>query len=204
MTKQQFSQALKDLLSSRGLSEAEIKRSVDYYLEMIDDRIEDGMAEEEAVAAMGNVEDIAKDILFDAPLGVLVKSKIKKEKQKSSDNTLLIVLLLVLGFPVWFPLLLTAVIVFAAVYIVIFALIISVFAVVVSHFVCGVALIPVGFFIISQTAAGTLAIVGAGFLLIGISFLLVLPAKYIIIGLITLTRVMLHGIKSIFIGRKVG
>lgn len=204
MTKQQFSQALKDLLSSRGLSEAEIKKSVDYYLEMIDDRIEDGMAEEEAVAAMGNVEDIAKDILFDAPLGVLVKSKIKKEKQKSSDNTLFIVLLLVFGFPVWFPLLLAAVIVFAAVYIVIFALIISVFAVVVSLFVAGIALIPAGFFIISQTAAGTLAIVGAGFLLIGISLLLVLPAKYIVLGLIALTRAVLRGIKYIFIGRKVG
>ena len=36
-----------------GLSQEDIKRSVDFYTEMIDDRIEDGMPEEEAVAALG-------------------------------------------------------------------------------------------------------------------------------------------------------
>ena len=35
-----------------GLSQEDIKRSVDFYAEMIDDRIEDGMPEEEAVAAL--------------------------------------------------------------------------------------------------------------------------------------------------------
>lgn len=203
MTKQDFSQNLKSILSARGLSEAEISKSVDYYLEIIDDRIEDGMTEEEAVSAIGSVEEIAKNILFDAPLGVIVKSKIKNEKKKSSDNTVLMVILLVFGFPIWFPLLLAAFIVLITIYAVIFSLIVAVFAVIISLFVSGIALIPAGFLIISQTMAGTLVLIGAGFLLIGISLLLIFPAKYTVLGLIKLTGAILRGIKSLFIGKKV-
>ena len=38
-------------------------RVLNYYEEAIDDRIEDGMSEEDAVRAMGSVDDIARDIL---------------------------------------------------------------------------------------------------------------------------------------------
>ena len=41
----------------------EAMRVLNYYEEAIDDRIEDGMSEEEAVLAMGSVDDIARDIL---------------------------------------------------------------------------------------------------------------------------------------------
>lgn len=43
-------------------SAEEVQRTVNFYSEAIDDRMEDGMSEEEAVAAMGSVEDIVWEL----------------------------------------------------------------------------------------------------------------------------------------------
>ena len=43
-------------------SAEEAQRTVNFYSEAIDDRMEDGMSEEEAVAAMGSVEDIVREL----------------------------------------------------------------------------------------------------------------------------------------------
>ena len=57
MTKQAFLDELNRLTG--GLGEAERARLVDYYREMIEDRVEEGVSEAEAVAALGNPADIA-------------------------------------------------------------------------------------------------------------------------------------------------
>lgn len=54
MTKAEFLAALK-----RALPEDEAEQTLAFYNEMIDDRMEDGMSEEEAVAAMGPVSQLA-------------------------------------------------------------------------------------------------------------------------------------------------
>ena len=56
MNKAEFLAALRERLS--GLPEEDFNRSVDYYTEMIDDRVEDGMSEEEAVACLGSMDEI--------------------------------------------------------------------------------------------------------------------------------------------------
>ena len=48
MSKTEFLTELKKALE--GLPEEDIEKSLEYYSEMIDDRIEDGLSEEEAVA----------------------------------------------------------------------------------------------------------------------------------------------------------
>lgn len=67
MTKQDFLDKLRSMLGS--LSEEDIARSIEYYSEAIDDRIEEGMSEEEAVREMGSVEEAAKNILSVFPKG---------------------------------------------------------------------------------------------------------------------------------------
>lgn len=54
MTKEQFLRAVRERLT--GLPQSDIDRSLDFYSEMIDDRIDEGLSEEEAVAAMGSPE----------------------------------------------------------------------------------------------------------------------------------------------------
>lgn len=50
-----------------ALSEAERDQTLAYYGEMIDDRIEAGMSEEAAVAALGAMEEIAAEALQGGP-----------------------------------------------------------------------------------------------------------------------------------------
>lgn len=72
MNKADFLSELKARLS--GLAEADIASSLDYYGEMIDERIEDGLSEGEAVAAIGSVEQAAEQILSEIPLPRIIKA----------------------------------------------------------------------------------------------------------------------------------
>ena len=60
MSKTEFIEQLRSALN--GLSEEDLKKSVDYYEEMIDDRIEDGIPEEEAVSGLGSIDEIKNKI----------------------------------------------------------------------------------------------------------------------------------------------
>lgn len=94
MNKKQFLEAIRNRI--KGLPENDIDKSLDYYSEMIDDRVEDGMTEEEAVAALGTVDEIVAQILNDIPLQKLVKEKVRPKRSLSAFE----ILLLVLGFPI--------------------------------------------------------------------------------------------------------
>ena len=61
MRKTEFLERLRAALNA--LPEEEAKKTIAYYAEMIDDRIEDGMSEEEAVAGLGEPEAVAREIL---------------------------------------------------------------------------------------------------------------------------------------------
>lgn len=70
MTKQAFLDELNRQAS--GLGEAERARLVDYYREMIEDRVEEGFPEEEAVAALGDPAALAEELggmKLEAPSG---------------------------------------------------------------------------------------------------------------------------------------
>ena len=71
MKKEQF---LRDLgLRLSSLPYADKKRSLDFYSEMIDDRIEDGISEEEAVKKMGTPAFAAEKILTELPITTLAR-----------------------------------------------------------------------------------------------------------------------------------
>ena len=65
MNKTEFLDALRHALGK--LPSYEVEQSIAFYAEMIDDRIEDGMSEQEAVAALGSVHAIAAQIVAETP-----------------------------------------------------------------------------------------------------------------------------------------
>ena len=66
MTKIKFLLSLHDRLS--GLPQDEVEERLNFYSEMIEDRMEEGISEEEAVAAIGPIDEIAEQIIADIPL----------------------------------------------------------------------------------------------------------------------------------------
>ena len=196
MYKEQFLSALR-----RGLSQLppeEIEKQVAYYSELIDDMTEDGMTEYEAVSRLGSVEDIYQDILQNMPLPLLVKSRAKPK----GGWTALSIVLIILGFPIWFSLLAALFAVVIIVYVSLWAVGISVFAAVLVIIVCAVVLAV--FFVIllfSNFSAAVLAM-GAGFVLAGVALLLGLGAFYLCKGIVKLTAAIGRGIKRLFIRKE--
>ena len=74
MTKSEFISQLRDKLS--GLDENELNERLDFYCEMIDDKTEDGLTQEQAVLEIGSVDAVCEQILSEIPLGVIAKKKL--------------------------------------------------------------------------------------------------------------------------------
>lgn len=81
MMKRDFLDTIRKGLSS--LSQEDINKSIRYYSEMIDDRIEDGIPEEDAVAAMGEPQAVIAEILKDSEPAK--KEETAKEEIKKYD-----------------------------------------------------------------------------------------------------------------------
>lgn len=185
--------------SLEQLPESERSRFLDYYTEMIDDRIEEGMSETEAVAGLGSPQDIAHEIMLEQPLSTLVKTRVVQREQGKGMNVLLTVLL-VLGFPVWFSVGIAVLAVVFSIYLVIWTLVATVFIVDAAIGLAGIACVLAAAFAHSNIVA-MLGVLGCGFVLAGLSVLLFFPAKMAAAWLIKLTGTLARSIKSLFIRR---
>ena len=56
-----------------GLPREDLEERLSFYREMIEDRMEDGLSEAEAVEAVGPVEAVISQIIAETPLTKLVK-----------------------------------------------------------------------------------------------------------------------------------
>ena len=125
MTKIQFMLALNEKLSA--LPKNEIEERLTFYSEVIDDRIEEGMSEEEAVAAIGDTDEIAKGIMAES-------SQVKPENDPNPEEKTKRrlagweIAFLILGIPVWLPLISAAFVVSLSLYVSAWAILISLWA----------------------------------------------------------------------------
>ncbi len=195
MNKTEFANQLSAALT--GLSEEDIKKSVDFYTEMIDDRIEDGMPEEEAVAAVGSIDDIRSNILQEIPITRIVKEKITPKRAFSPME----IVLLIIGAPLWLPLLLTFIIVGLVIYLCFWIIILSLYVVDLSVFVSGIFGFIAPFTGVS-TASGGVFLVGCGIALLGLSVLLFFGFNQVTKGMLFLSKKIVLGIKKLFVGGK--
>ena len=122
MNKNQFILALQKRL--RGLSKKEQRERLNFYSEMIDDRIEEGLSEEDAVLAVGTVDDIALQISEEIKSANNESSKTSERKLRAWETVLLI-----LGSPIWISLLAVVFAVGISLYAVLWSLLICLWAI---------------------------------------------------------------------------
>lgn len=101
MTKKEFLLELRRNLS--GLPKDELEDKISFYEEMINDRMDEGISEEEAVADIGTTDDAVRQVASQTKLTTLVKEKIKLKRELRGWE----VALIIIGSPLWFPILLT-------------------------------------------------------------------------------------------------
>lgn len=197
MNKQEYLESIRSRISAMPADD--VNRFMDYYSEMIDDRVEDGLSEEEAVADMGSPDAAVEQILEDMPLTKLVKEKIKPKHELKAWE----VVLIVLGSPVWIPLLITAAVLLLTLWIVAFALLISFYAVVLSFVVAGIGgLICTIHLFVAHSPYTAVLMLGAALIGIGIAILFVVSVKPVTVGIFKVCKASVNGIKRMFVKEK--
>lgn len=196
MNKSEFLYALRRGLAQ--LPEQEIEKQLAYYSELIDDMVEDGMNEYEATERLGDIDGIVRGVLEDTPLPLLVRTKVKPSGGWSTMN----ILLLVLGFPIWFPLLITFFALFITFYAVIWVLIICAFIVVLALGITAVALIISFIICLTRSVVSAIMVLGSAIAIAGITVLAYLLAVWMTKALIKGTGSLARGIKSLFIKKE--
>ena len=191
MNKQEYLGALEYALAQMPPEERE--KHLAYYDELICDMCEDGMSEEEATSRLGDPNAVAQELLAALPLATLVKTRIRSGGSLSP----LVIALLVLGFPLWFPLLVSCGAVVLSLIITMWALFVSYAAVVFALGLCAVATplaLVFGFAEGSPLVLIGLALTSAGLCVLGA---LLIPPLFR--GLTALCRAVVRSVKSIFI-----
>lgn len=200
-------EAYLDLLRMK-LMEADIPgidQMVDFYAEMIDDRMEDGMMEEEAVASMENIDSIVSQARVDRPITDLVTARMKEshEAAKKEGHGTRWMVLAIIGFPVWFPLLVAFFAVLLAVYVSLWAVVIALYAVEFALGIGAAALFVGGFGVLFGWIPFVTFMAGWGIALMaaGLFLLLWKPISSLAGLLIRVIKATFRKIKGIFVKR---
>ena len=189
MKKREFLNILRMTLSM--LPPQELEKQLNYYEEMLNDMIEDGMSEEDATARIGDPVAIGRGILADMPNPPPSSKPMDPPQKVSAGKTSFwIILALILGSPVWISIAAALVAVVVAVVVAVFSVIIAVGAVVVALIVSGFALILAAFFTTAGSLPLVFLLVGAGFLSIGLGVLSIFVLFWMVKGTKKLFRVI--------------
>ena len=197
MSKQEFLVQLRKGLS--GLPQEDIEERVIFYSEMIDDRMEEGVTEEEAVAAVGSAQEIVAQVVAEIPFAKIAKERMKSKRQLRVGE----IVLLVLGSPIWLSLGIAVFAVILSLYISLWAVIISLWAVFASFAACfiGGALACVIFAAGGNGAAGV-AMLAAGIICAGFSIFMFYGCKVATKGILILSKKMVIWIKNCLIKKE--
>ncbi|WP_276766440.1 DUF1700 domain-containing protein [Gemella morbillorum] len=167
MDKKQFCTFLENELRLY-LSSKEVYKTLNFFKEIIDDRVDEGLSEEEAVSQLGNIDDIVGQILDEHNIKKRQKKLVWRfipQKTPSAANIIIAILL----FPIW----ITIFSLVASFFLVFISLIFSLVVSVIAFFVGGIALIlKAPFYLIyEKNIAYCLDTLGFGFIITGIGLI---------------------------------
>lgn len=193
MNKNEFLFELRKGLSA--LPENDVEERLFFYSEMIDDYIEEGLSEDEAVSKIGPVGTLIDQIISETPLPKLVREKVRKKRRLRAFE----IVLLILGSPLWLSLLVAAFAVILAFYVALWSVIISLWSVEAALAACSAGLMASGaVFAIQGQEITALALLGCGILCLGLSIFLFFGCRGATKGIILLTKKAALGTKKLF------
>ena len=198
MHKKEFLHALGKGLSR--LPREEVDERLTFYSELIDDRMEEGCSEEEAVTGIGSVEEIVSQILADASASGPAP-KVRRPKRRLTAWE---IVLLALGAPIWLSLLIAVFAVAVSLYASLWAVIISLWAVFGALVGCafGVAIAGIVFICTGYVPTG-IAVLGAGLVCGGLAVFAFWGCTAATKGTALLTKKLVLGIGHCFSKKEV-
>lgn len=197
MNKQEFLAQLRSKLA--GIPHNDIEERINFYGEMIDDRMEEGLTEEQAIEQLGTIDSIVKQIMSEIPLTKLVKEKVKPGRTLSAWE----IILLILGSPIWFSLLIALFSVVISLYAVVLSLIVTLWAIDIAVIACAVSgIFSFAVFLGQGAIVPGILTLGGGILCAGLAIFGFFGCKYATVGILKLTKRIFTGIKSCFMKKE--
>lgn len=182
-----------------GLPQEDAAHWLEYYTEMLDDRIEEGMSEKEAVASLGDPKDIAKEILGQTSFAKLIKNKIKPKRKLRVWE----IVLICVGAPIWIPLVVSVLAVFFSALAALFSGFVALWAVELALAANGLASVVCGvlFLIIGGTYQGFL-LLGGGLVCAGLAYFGFFLCRWLTVLLVKLCKLFVLFVKSLFVNKE--
>lgn len=193
MEKKQFLKELERRLSV--LPDEEVEGYKSFYSEAIDDRVEDGKSEAEAIDDLGGIDEVINQILSEKSITSLVKQKYKPRRRVRPIE----IILLILGFPVWFPLMVTFLALLFVAYLLVWVFVIVTYSIEISLGAVGIAGVVV-FFGAWQDGILNYGYLGYGLLGLGGTILFFFVCKFATKVTIKLAKKIALGVKRMLIG----
>jgi uncharacterized membrane protein len=197
VNKQEFLERLRASLN--GLPSDDIEERIAFYNEMLDDKIEEGMSEQEAVKSVGSIEKIVIDIVDDIPLAKIAKERIKPKRQIKVWE----IVLLALGSPIWLSLIIALIAVIFSVYVSLWSVIISLWSVFASLVACAVGgVVACAVFSVTGSVYTGVAMLSAGLVCAGLSIFMFYCCKLVTKGILFVTKKIVVWLKNCFIKKE--
>ena len=133
MNKTDFMLQLNNALHKAHVPQNEARDAVQFYAECVDERVEDGATEAEAIEGLGSIDSIVESVVADLPKAARGIGRL------DSGNKALKVILLVLTFPVWGSILVSLALVAAALIAVLWSLLAAAAALWIACITAGLA-----------------------------------------------------------------
>lgn len=195
MNKKDFLAALDGSL--KGLPKEDREKSLSFYEEMVNDRMEEGETEEEAVAAIGSVEEITAQVLSDIPLTRLVKAKVMPRRALKVWE----IVMIILGAPLWLPVLLVGVVLLLCVYLLLWAMILTLYTMDLTLALGGIVF-TVGAFLYTGHIPTLLTFLGIGLACMGLGVFVFFGLNQLTKYGLILSKKCLLWLKSLFIRKE--
>ena len=197
MSKTEFLAQLRESLS--GLPREDVEERLSFYSEMLDDRMEEGFSEEDAVEAAGPVKKIAEQVTAEIPLSRLAKVRLRSRRRLRGWE----IALIALGSPLWLSLGIAAAAAAFSLYAALWAVIAALWAVFASLLAVVAAGVPLCVLFSRQgNIAAGIAMLAAGSFSAGLAIFCFFGCRAATRAAVWIARKLTVGIKRCFIRRE--
>ncbi len=196
MNKKEFIETLKQEL--KELQKNELDKIVNYYEELINDKLEDNIDEKEAIESLGNLNEIIEEIKNDSSIERVEENKNNQDKtreniqqkvvgnergdnqkkEKSVDRTIIIILLIIFS-PVWLSIIFSL-------YISVLSIILSLYLTVLAFALAGIAAIILIFTTGTANIPAAILSLGLGLFFIGLTIFLMKLLNTLMVKIVSL------------------
>ena len=168
----------------------ELQETLDYYNEIIDDKIESGMSEEEAIFSLGKVDEILKEMIYEMPITSILNSRIKPKPELNKIQMFFIGLVMLIGA---LPVFIVLFSLYLSIWAVIGALYFTNFVMLLSSLLCIMSFV---FHLFMRNWSQSMLSVGLFFLTAGLSILMFYGMNFVSVYLVDISKKYMRWIKS--------